>query len=290
LQFNPKISLILNVEEDHLDYFKDIHDIVDCFHAFAMKTPIDGLNVVNADDPEAMASVQGTAAKMLTFSVLNTEADFAATDVAFNEDGCAEFTVLKQGAFFMNATLSVPGIHNVKNALAVIAAADYMGISTVAMQEGFNQFKGTKRRFEQRGMFNGAYVIDDYAHHPTEIRTTLQTAKKAAGNGRVWCVFQPHTYTRAFKLRTEFAESFTECDGVIVVDIYAAREKDTGLISSEELSVDIQNFSHNAQYADNFETAETMLKAWAKPGDYLLTLGAGDVNKICANLVRQGAQ
>ncbi len=281
LEFNPKISLILNVEEDHLDYFKDIHDIVDCFHAFAAKTPADGVNVVNADDPEAMASVQGTEAKILTFSVLTKETDFSAIDVAFGADGCADFTVLKQGEFFMNASLSVPGMHNVKNALAVIAAADYMGISPETMQAGFDQFKGTKRRFEQRGMVNGAYVIDDYAHHPTEIKTTLQTAKKAAGDHKVWCVFQPHTYTRAYKLRAEFAESFADCDGVLVVDIYAAREKDTGLISSKELAADIQNCSHNAQYAESFVEAEATLRAWAKPGDYLLTLGAGDVNTIC---------
>lgn len=281
LQFNPKISLILNVEEDHLDYFKDIHDIVACFHAFATKTPVDGVNIVNADDPEAMEAVQDTVAKVITFSVLDMKADFAATDVVFKEDGCADFTVLKQGTAFMKASLSVPGIHNVKNALAVIAAADYMGLSTQAMQEGFNQFKGTKRRFEQRGMVNGAYVIDDYAHHPTEIKTTLQTAKKAAGSHKVWCVFQPHTYTRAFKLRSEFAESFKDCDGVIVVDIYAAREKDTGLISSKELEVDIQNCSHNAQYAESFEAAADKLASWAKPGDYVLTLGAGDVNTIC---------
>ncbi len=286
LEFNPKISLILNVEEDHLDYFKDIHDIVDCFHAFAQKTPTDGILVVNKDDPEAMQAVQHVKSPVITFSLKEKDADFVAEDIIFRADGCADFTVLFKGKEFMKASLSVPGIHNVKNALAVIAAAEFIGIHPHAIQQGFDHFKGTKRRFEQRGMYNGAYVIDDYAHHPTEIKTTLQTARKAAGGHKVWCVFQPHTYTRALKLKDEFAESFADCDRVLVVDIYAAREKDTGLISSKELAEQIQNCSYNAQYADSFEKATAVLRSLAQPGDYILTVGAGDVNKICESLVK----
>ena len=135
---------------------------------------------------------------------------------------------------------------------------------------------------------NGAKVIDDYAHHPTEIMTTL-TAAKTATTGKVYCVFQPHTYTRAFKLKAEFAASFSDCDAVIVTDIYAAREKNTGLIHSRELAEAIQANSHNAQYADSFEAAETLLRSWAKPGDFVITLGAGDVNTICTNLVQLDA-
>ncbi len=288
LKFFPKISLILNVEEDHLDYFKDIHDIIDCFHQFAEKTPRDGALIVNADDPNAMASVAGIDRKILTFSIETKEADFYAENIQYNDAGCGFFTVLKNGTFFMDATLSVPGVHNVKNALAVCAAADLFGVTPEQIQKGFDGFSGTCRRFELKGYYNGAKVIDDYAHHPTEIMTTL-TAAKTATTGKVYCVFQPHTYTRAFKLKAEFAASFSDCDAVIVTDIYAAREKDTGLIHSRELAEAIQANSHNAQYADSFEAAETLLRSWAKPGDFVITLGAGDVNTICTNLVQLDA-
>ncbi|MBQ2695857.1 MAG: UDP-N-acetylmuramate--L-alanine ligase [Clostridia bacterium] len=289
LKFFPKISLILNVEEDHLDYFKDINDIIDCFHTFAEITPEDGALIVNGDDKNALASVAGINRPVITFSTEDKMADFFADSIAFNGNGCGEFTVLKNGEFYMEAALSVPGPHNVKNALAVIAAADLLGVTPESIQKGFDAFGGTKRRFEQKGLYNGARVIDDYAHHPTEIMTTLKTAK-TAGSGKVWCVFQPHTYTRAFKLKEEFSRSFKDADGVLVVDIYAAREKDTGLISSRELAEEIQKHSHNAQYIKSFEEAEAILKSKANPGDFVITLGAGDVNKIAEDLVAEKNQ
>ena len=289
LKFFPKISLILNVEEDHLDYFKDINDIIACFRAFAEKTPDDGALVVNADDNNALKAVEGVNKKIVTFSTENKKADFFAENVTYNETGFASFTVLKNGAFYMSVTLSVPGPHNVKNALAVIATADLLQVNPEDMQKGFDGFLGTKRRFEQKGLYNGARVIDDYAHHPTEIMTTLKTAKNAT-TGKVWCVFQPHTYTRAFKLREEFSKSFQDADGVFVVDIYAAREKDTGLIHSKALSEEIDKHSHNATYAESFEKAEEGLKSLAKPGDFIITLGAGDVNKIAENLASEKNQ
>ncbi|MBE7048971.1 MAG: UDP-N-acetylmuramate--L-alanine ligase [Ruminococcaceae bacterium] len=284
LKFFPKISLILNVEEDHLDYFKDIHDIIDCFHAFAEKTPEDGVLIVNRDDKNAMAAVRNVNRPILTFSTEKREADFVATDITYGTDGCATFTILRRGVFFMEATLSVPGLHNVKNALAVAAAADFMGIVPASIQQGFSSFSGSHRRFEERGMYHGARIIDDYAHHPTEIKTTLSTARKAAGEGKIWCVFQPHTYTRAYKLREEFAKSFFDCDGVIVVDIYAAREQDTGLIHARDIAKDIENISHNACYGESFAYAENWLKERVCEGDYIITLGAGDVNTIGAHL------
>lgn len=280
LKFFPRISLILNVEEDHLDYFKDIHAIVDCFHAFAEKTPADGVLIVNYDDANAMQAVKGIKRPMLTFSVASDAADFTARDITFGANGCASFTILRRGTVFMQATLAVPGLHNVKNALAVAAAADYMGIAPEIIQKGFSHFGGAKRRFEELGQYKGAHVIDDYAHHPTEIRATLETARKAAGTKRVLAVFQPHTYTRAFKLKNEFAESFAECDRVLVADIYAAREKDTGLISSRDLAHLIDEKTHNAQYVGSLKAAADMLAQEAEEGDYIILLGAGDVNTI----------
>lgn len=285
LKFFPKISIILNVDEDHLDYFKDIHDIIDCFHAFAKKTPEDGLLIVNGDDANAMEAVSGVNVPTVTFGIQNKNADFTAENICYHENGCAEFDVMRNGALLMHAKLCVPGEHNVKNALSVIAAADFMGVPCEMMQKGFDAFGGTRRRFEKKGDYQGATVIDDYAHHPTEICATLKTARKAAKEKKVFCVFQPHTYTRAFKLRKEFANSFSDCDHVIVVDIYAAREKDTGLISSQQIAKDINAVSANAVYAESFAAAEAMLKEKASAGDLIITMGAGDVYKIGESLI-----
>lgn len=285
LQFFPKISLILNVEEDHLDYFKDLSAIIDCFRAFAEKTPDDGLLIVNKDDENAMAAVSGVQKPCVTFSAKDESADFAATNIEFKANGCAAFTVLKQGATFMEASLTVPGMHNVLNALATIAAADFMGVSPADIQKGFDAFTGACRRFEVKGKFRDAIVIDDYAHHPTEIKATLKTARTAAGEHKVWCVFQPHTYTRAHMLRAEFSESFADCDGVFLVDIYAAREKDTGLIHARDVAEDIGKKTHNATYVGSFEEAEKALSQRAAAGDYLITMGAGDVYKIGESLL-----
>ena len=290
LKFFPKISIILNVDEDHLDYFKDIHDIIRCFHNFALKTPEDGLLIVNADDPNAMEAVRGVNRPMRTFSAEGKKADFTAENIRYGENGCAGFDLLADGKLFMHAVLSVPGAHNVKNALAVVAAAEFLGATPEQIQRGFDAFSGTCRRFEKKGTYNGAQVIDDYAHHPTEIRATLKTARSAAGGGRVLCVFQPHTYTRALKLKKEFSESFSDCDKVLVVDIYAAREKDTGLISSAEIAKDINEKSQNAQYAESFAQAEVILKEEAKPSDFIITMGAGDVYKIGEALILKDSE
>lgn len=285
LDFYPRISIILNVEADHLDYYKDLNEIIESFHQFAEKTPDDGALIVNGDDVNARAAVKDLDKKILFFSVKDETADFYATDICFNESGFGKFTVLKNGKVYTKVELAVPGLHNVMNALSVIAAADLLGVPPEKMQKGLSAYCGTKRRFELRGVCNGARVIDDYAHHPTEIMATLKTAR-SAGRGKILCVFQPHTYTRAYKLKDEFAQSFADCDLVLVVDIYAAREKDTGLINSAEIAEKINEISHNAKYVENFEAAETVLRAKAQPGDFIITLGAGDVNKIAANLVQ----
>ncbi len=286
LKFFPKISLILNVEEDHLDYFRDIDDIIDCFHQFAKKTPVDGALVVNGDDPEAVASVKGVDRSILYFSTEDKNADFYAENIRYDASGCGQFTMLKKGKFFMEAHLCVPGLHNVKNALAVAATADLLQIFPSQIQAGFDNFCGTKRRFELKGFCAGARVIDDYAHHPTEIKATLSAAK-SAGSGKVYCVFQPHTYTRALKLKEDFSQCFFDCEKVVVVDIYAAREPDNGLVHSRELAEAIHAKSHNAIYAESFEDAKKLLRSWAKDGDFIITLGAGDVNKICVDLVER---
>ncbi len=280
LKFFPLYSIILNIEEDHLDYFKDLEDIVKCFHAFAQLVPPEGAIIANYDDEKVRRAVKGSRAAIISYGMNCDDCSYTAKNISFSENGCGIFEIFHDGKFMMEAELNVPGMHNVSNALAVAAAAHLLGIQAKDIQKGFSSFHGTNRRFEHKGTYNGAQIIDDYAHHPTEIRATLSSARAVARDGKIWCVFQPHTYTRALKLKDEFAHSFSECDHVILSDIYAAREKDTGLIHSLDLAEAIDSVSHNASYIKGFDAICAYLKTNVKPGDLILTMGAGDVYKI----------
>ena len=279
LKFSPTLSIILNVEEDHLDYFKDINDIIECFSDFASLIPDDGAVVVNFDDEEAIKSVEGLSKKVISFGIDNKEADYRAENISYSAEGCGIFDVIRNGEKIMNVELSVPGEHNIKNALSAIAAAEFLGISYQDIKKGLSAFCGTGRRFERKGKVKDAYLIDDYAHHPTEIKATLGAAQNV-GNGRVFCIFQPHTYTRSYKLKDEFAQSFKLCHEVIFADIYAAREKDTGLISSKDLADAVNGVSSNAKYLGDFDSICEYIKKEMKPDDVIITMGAGDIFKV----------
>lgn len=280
LKFFPLYSIILNIEEDHLDFFKDLDDIISCFQSFVEKTPADGAVIANYDDANVVNAVKDCGKTIISYGTQSDSVCYTAKNIVFGEDGAAAFDVQKKGAFYFKVTLRVPGMHNVQNALAVIAAADLLGVSKDAMQQGFLSYRGTNRRFEYKGEVFGFQVIDDYAHHPTEIKATLKAAKAVAKENKVWCVFQPHTYTRSLALKDEFAKAFFDCDGLVVTDIYAAREKDTGLISAKDLAEVIQESSHNAVYISSFADVAAYFKEHAKAGDLVLTMGAGDVYKI----------
>lgn len=280
LKFFPLYSIILNIEEDHLDYFKDLEDIVNCFRSFVSLVPPDGAIVANYDDSDVRRAVCDAPCRVIGYGIESADCEYTAHNIRFSEDGCGIFDVHFGGRPCMHVELNVPGMHNVSNALAVVAAAQLLGISCENIQKGFASFHGTNRRFEHKGSIGGAQIIDDYAHHPTEIRATLAAAKKAAAGGKIWCVFQPHTYTRSFKLKDEFARSFSDCDHVILSDIYAAREKDTGLIHALDLADAIDGVSHNACYIKGFEAIEQYLRENVSEGDLILTMGAGDVYQI----------
>ena len=280
LKFFPLYSIILNIEEDHLDFFRDLDDIISCFKSFAQKTPADGAVIANFDDENVKKTVENCGKTVVSYGIKNECAEYTAKNIVFHEDGTAGFDVYQKGAFYMTITLRVPGLHNVQNALAVIAVADLLGVSKDAMQQGFLSYRGTNRRFEHKGKWHGVKVIDDYAHHPTEIKATLKAAKAVAKESKVWCVFQPHTYTRSLALKDEFAKAFFDCDGLVVTDIYAAREKDTGLISAKELAEVIDKNSKNAVYIKEFSDVAEYFKKHAASGDLVITMGAGDVYKI----------
>lgn len=278
LSLRPKIGIILNIDADHLDFFKDLDDIRHSFHRFAAQIQADGVLIINGDIPDLHEITDGISCRVVTFSV-NGGADYTASDISYNNRGCASFICHQPDGKSSGFTLEVPGAHNVSNALAAIAAANCAGIDAATVARGFESFHGTNRRFQLKGSLNGADVIDDYAHHPTEIRATLATAENYP-HKTLWCVFQPHTYTRTKALLPEFADALSMADHVILADIYAARETDTLGISSRTLQKEIQERGTVCDYFPSFGEIEDFLRANVREGDLVLTVGAGDIVKV----------
>ena len=294
LSFFPKISVILNVEEDHLDFFKDLADIRHSFHKFAQLLPADGKLIINQNIENLGELTDGLACPVVTFFGCRTirevegaaasGADYYPKDVTFDAAGCATFTACCKGRADRRFTLSVPGIHNVGNALAAIAVGDALGIETKDVAGALLSYHGTGRRFEHKGTFRGVTVIDDYAHHPTEIRTTLSMAQTIK-TGTLWVVFQPHTYSRTKAFLADFASALSLADKVVLADIYAARETDNLGISSETLQREIQKLGKECFYFPSFEKIENFLLENCTKDDTLITMGAGDVYKIGESLL-----
>ena len=276
--FYPTVAVILNVDEDHLDFFSGIEEIIESFATFAKIVPQDGVVVVNGDDENAMKAVSGIDREVMTFGI-----DRAAKVMAKNLVLGARETVFDlylDGELKTTIHLAVLGKHNVYNALSACAAAFALGISPEAIATGLSKFHGAGRRFEFKGEFNGAQVYDDYAHHPSEVRATLESAK-TLGYDRVICIFQPHTYTRTAALKEEFAEALSLADVSCLVPIYAAREKNTIGIGSDAIS----DLIPNAQNFKDFEEALSWMKEQAKSGDLILTMGAGDIVLLGEKLI-----
>lgn len=283
LSFFPKISIILNIDADHLDFFKDLDDIRHSFRRFADLLPSDGTLIINADIPDYQEITKELPCRVVTYG-LEQKADYQAKDITFDKYGHASFTVYKNGRKTGSYYLRVPGMHNVSNALASIALGHLLGLTEEVIIKGLGSFTGTDRRFQYKGEVAGVTVIDDYAHHPTEIEATLH----AAGNyphQKIWCVFQPHTYTRTKALLPEFAKALTLADHVVLADIYAARETDTLGISSEDLQKCIQELGTPCEYFPTFDEIENFLLENCSRGDLLITMGAGDVVNIGEHLL-----
>lgn len=281
LKFSPKTTVILNIEEDHLDFFKDLDDIIDTFRRLALITPEDGALVVNIDDENVRKAVDGVDKKLITIG-LNGECNYKGYDITHDFADKCVFKIMKNGEHYADVSLTVPGVHNVYNALCAFAVADTAGIDKDVICSALNKFTGAHRRFERKGYFNNALVVDDYAHHPSEINATLN-ASKNMGFDNIYCVFQPHTYTRTKMLFDDFVDVFEKSGvNVIITDIFAAREKDTGLVSSKELSDAIKG----SVYLTSFEDAENYLRTRVKENDLIITMGAGDVYKIGESLLR----
>ena len=285
LQFYPTVGIILNIEEDHMDFFQDIQDIRNSFRKFAERIPAHGTLIINADIPSYEEITKDLPCKVLTYA-LEAPADFTAENIRYNEFGYGSFDLLVQGKKEGHFSLSVVGRHNISNSLACLALASLYSIDTDTAQRALLAFHGTQRRFEYKGKCNGFTIIDDYAHHPTEITATLTSAHKYPHN-TLWCVFQPHTYTRTKAFLKDFAKALTEADKVILTDIYAAREQDPGDISSEDIVKELQLLGKEAYYISSFQAIEKFILKNLVDGDLLITMGAGNVVEIGQNLLNQ---
>ena len=286
LKFFPTIGIILNIEEDHMDFFKDIDDIRSSFRRFAELIPEDGTLIISADIDRYDELVKGLKCKVMTFSATNPDADYSATNITYDEKGNASFTAITHGDKKGPFSLQVPGLHNVGNSLACLCLADTMGISDDIVAHALRDFKGTERRFEYKGQTNGFTIIDDYAHHPTEIKATLESAKRYP-HKKLWVAFQPHTYTRTKAFLQDFADALSQADHVILADIYAAREKDPGDISSKDIADLIVAGGGEATYLGGFEEIKKFILKNLLAGDLLITMGAGNIVEIGEDLLAQ---
>ena len=269
LSFFPTVAVILNIEADHLDFFKDLEDVEKSFRAFADLVPEGGRIIANRDDENTMRTLAGEERPVTTFGL--AEGDIHAADLTWNK-GLPTFDVVCRDQVYAHVSLSVPGLHNVKNALAAAASAIALGVPGEAVERGLAQFRGAGRRFEHKGTYHGAEVYDDYAHHPGELKALLDTAR-TLGYERVICAFQPHTYSRTAALFDDFAEVLKKPDVTLLAEIFAARETNDIGISSKDLADRIPG----ARYCATLPEVTDALRALARPGDLILTVGAGDI-------------
>lgn len=277
LQLHPYLSVITNIDADHLDYFKTLENIIKSFHQFALQTS--GYVIVNGDNTNAMKSVQGIKhVPLITFG-LNETCDYYPAETNEEPSACEDFTLMHKGERLGRVELKVPGLHNMYNALAAAAAAHTLGVPPESICRPLSGFTGVHRRFEILGQFGGVTVADDFAHHPTELTAVLSSAMRM-GYHKVWAVFQPHTYSRTYDHLDEFAEALAIPDHVVMSEILAVREENVYGIHTADLAAKIPG----SVWFDGFEEIADYVMEKAGPHDLILTLGGGDVYK-CANLI-----
>ncbi len=279
LKFFPKTEIILNIDNDHLDYFKTFDHIKEAFIKYVKLLPENGLLVVNGDDTNCLDLPKYTKAKSLTYGITNKHTDFFAVNIVFDKNGFPEFDVYSKDSFYERIKLSVPGMHNVLNSLACIALCNEYGIDKKYIKSALQKFTGAHRRFEYVGKVNQASIFDDYGHHPTEIVATAKALMNKTYH-HSWVIFQPHTYSRTKELLDDFAKALLNFDHIIITDIYAARETNHYNISSLDLVQRIQSLGKEAIYLPDFEDIVRFVTKEVKEDDIILTLGAGTVTKI----------
>ncbi|MBQ6820646.1 MAG: UDP-N-acetylmuramate--L-alanine ligase [Clostridium sp.] len=274
LKFHPYIGIILNIDADHLDYYKDLNHIKETFKKFTDIIPEDGYLIGYCEDENVNEILKSCKCNTITYGI--EKGDVRAKNITFDNKGCATFTVCKDNEDLFDVTLSTTGKHNVLNSLSVITVGLLFNIPYDEIKAGLKECKGAHKRFEYKGEFNGATIIDDYAHHPVEIKATIDTADLIP-HEKIYAIFQPHTYTRTKTLFDEFTTCFDGVDELLLMDIYAAREIDTGLVSSEELGDALRSRGVKCTNVHSHEEAANYLKAKISEKDLVLTIGAGDV-------------
>ena len=285
LKLFPRTEVILNIDNDHLDYFGTLDNIVTSFAHYIQLLPEDGLLVMNYDDNNCRKIIKNAKCKTVTYGIESSNANFVARNITFNKDGFACFDVYYNNTFYKTIRLSVPGIHNVLNALACISVCHEYGIEKEAIKNALAKYTGAHRRFEYVGSFNqGVRVYDDYGHHPTEIMATCHALEQKQFR-QSWVVFQPHTYSRTKNLLDDFAKALLPFNHIIVTDIYAAREDNVYGISSQDLVDKIASYNKKALYISDFNEIVKYLKEHTIKDDIVLTLGAGTVTDIGPMLV-----
>ena len=280
LSLKPKIEIILNIDSDHLDYFKDIDHIVSSFDKFAQLVPASG-TIIAYDANPFVNQVIRDLDNVVTFG-LSENCDYYAANIQFNEEGMPAFDVCHDGKLLSRVQLAVPGEHNILNALAAFTCACALGVEPQLTKETLECYHGTQRRFDIVGTTaKGVKIVDDYAHHPTEIKATLSASENVPHN-KLWCIFQPHTYTRTIALFDEFAEAFEKADKLILAEIYAAREKNIYKISSAQLAEKIKETHPHKEvlFMEDFAAIADYVDDQAQPGDMVITMGAGDIYKV----------
>ncbi len=283
LKYYPTMAVISNIDEDHLDYFRDLDHILDTFIGYAKNLTKDNTLVLNIDDANCMKLIPHTLAKVITFGVIGN-ADYKAENIYFSQDGFSTYNLVINGNEMWPIKLKVTGMHNIYNSLAAIVAAHNHGVSMELITKFIAAYAGVHRRLELKGYVEGIKIIDDYAHHPTEIQVTLK-ALRDSNKGKIYCIFQPHTFTRTKLLLDRFASSFNFADTVIIADIYAAREADNGEIHSRDLVNAIKVKGSNAIYLPSFKEIEEYLINVATPNDVIVTMGAGNVYLIGESII-----
>ena len=283
LNFRPKYSIILNVEAEHLDFFKDINDIRRSFRKFAGNTLADGATIINGEIADHQELTDGLPQQIITYG-FDDSCEYYADNLTYDDKACPSFTAMHNKEAICEIRLAVPGRHNAGNAMAAIALACTMGISTDAIIRGLDAFHGANRRFQYKGTVDGVTIIDDYAHHPTEIRATLTAAQKYP-HKRLVLVFQPHTYSRTKAFLDDFAEVLSMADVIVLADIFAAREQNTFGVSSKDILERLTAKGKDAHYFPSFEEIEKFLLKNCMNGDLLITMGAGNVVEIGESLL-----
>jgi len=283
LQLLPTISVINNIDAEHLDIYKDYDDLKQTFALFANKVPFYGFNAVCLDDAGVKDILPDIKKKIITYG-LSKHCDFRVENIRFQ--GRSTFCkVLRNGEIIGEIEINIPGLHNVRNTLAAIAVATGLGIEFNTIQQAIKEFTGVFRRFEIKGERDGITIVDDYAHHPTEILATLQAAR-TGWDKRIVCIFQPHTYTRTRDFYKDFGRSFDDADVLVLTDVYPAREKPIEGISGKLIAdYAIRSGHKNVIYIEKFIDLANEVKKIIKEGDLVITMGAGDIWKLANQLL-----